>query len=168
MPAEDEFAPYKSLIFDTGPLWEFILFQAVHDFRFRKLETDLSHIKSQPQFHRLSSFIGRFAMRTTTPHVVAEVSYWIEKAEKRSLRGEIWRIAYDQFIQMNMDERLIKLLEMPHETVTNFGATDTSVLLLGQSLLPDKPTILTSEISLFGKCHTEGLNAVHLTTVISN
>jgi len=158
----------KVLIFDTGPLWEFILFQAVHDFGLAHLEPDLHEMKTNAQFQRLSSYIGGFRTRTTTPHVVAEVSYWIEKAEKRSPRGAIWRMTYDQFFQMQMDERLIKLLDMPRETVTNFGATDTSVLELGRSMAPDRPTILTIEKALFGKCHREGLSAVQLATVISN
>ena len=169
MALEDLLSRSKTLIFDTGPLWEFILFQAIHEAGYQLLAPQLSQMKTQPEFHRLSSFVDGFVTRTTTPYVVAQLSHFIKTSEKRGRPGTIWKIAHDQFDRMHIDERLIKLLDMPIETVIRLGAADTSVLELGLSMLPDQPTILTSERALFGKCQSEGLrNTVQLATVIAS
>ena len=158
----------KTLIFDTGPLWELFLFQAVHDYKFSRLGNLLKHVKTRTQFRKLTAYIEGFTRITTTPLVVAEVSYWIGEAEKRTPRGAVWAIAFEQFFQMHMDERLIKLLEMPKEIVVRFGATDASVLQLGLSMLPERPVILTVERPILGICQSHQLEAIHIESVIWN
>lgn len=158
----------KTLIFDTGPLRELFLFQAVHDYKFSRLENLLKHVKTRSQFRKLTAYIQKFTSKTTTSIVVAEVSYWIGEAEKRTPRGAVWAIAFEQFFQMHMDERLTKLLEMPREIVERFGATDTSVLRLGLSMLPERPAILTVERPLLGICQRHQLEAIHIESVIWN
>jgi len=166
MAADNAFGGATALIFDTGPLWEFILYQAVHNLRFHRLEPDLKYIQTTLQYARLSSFIDSFAKRTTTPQVVAEVSYWIEQTEGRG-RREIWGLVKDQFRNMKMDEDLVRLLDMPIETLHDFGVVDTSLLQLGLSLSYLRPTILTIDGPLLGKCNSERLVSVHLAAVLS-
>ena len=90
--------PPKTLIFDTGPLWELFLFQAVHDYKFSRLANLLKHVKTRTQFRKLTDYIKSFTTITTTPLVVAEVSYWIGEAEKKSERyvNRILREAFGQ------------------------------------------------------------------------
>jgi hypothetical protein len=67
----------KVLIFDTGPLRELILYEAVHTLGFKRLATGLTYLRSDTDRDRLSQFISSFQSRTTTPQVVAEISDWI-------------------------------------------------------------------------------------------
>jgi hypothetical protein len=158
----------KTLIFDTGPLRELFLFQAVHDYKLSRLGNLLKHVKTRIQFRKLTDYIERFNTKTTTPLVVAEISYWIGEAEKRTPPGAVWAIAFEQFLQMHIDERLIKLLEMPRKVVERFGATDARVLQLGLSMLPERPAILTVERPMLGVCQRHQLEAIHIESVIWN
>jgi len=66
-----------------------------------------------------------------------------------------------------MDEGLLKLLEMPQELVTHFGAVDASVLKLGLSFVQPKPLVLSIDQSLIAECTRAGVDAKHLWEVIA-
>src|SRR5271156_4503790 len=143
------------LIFDTGPLRELILYEAVHTLGVKRLAPDLLHLRSDTDRNRLSQFISGFQNRTTTPQVVAEISSWVQRTDSQG-RANIWAVVYREFQGMGMDERLIKLLEMPRDLVAELGAVDTSVLNLGLSFDPGAPLVLSIDRSLIKKCKQSG------------
>jgi hypothetical protein len=154
------------LIFDTGPLRELILYEAVHTLGFKRLAPDLLHLRSVTDRDRLSQFISGFQNRTTTPQVVAELSSWVFRTDSQG-RANIWAVVYREFQGMGMDERLIKLLEMPRDIVAELGAVDTSLLKLGLSFDSGVPLVLSVDGSLIAKCKQSGVNAFHLWEVIA-
>jgi len=154
------------LIFDTGPLRELILYEAVHTLGFKRLAPDLLHLRSDTDRNRLSQFISGFQNRTTTPQVVAEISSWVQRTDSQG-RANIWAVVYREFQGMGMDERLIKLLEMPRDLVAELGAVDTSVLNLGLSFDPGAPLVLSIDRSLIKKCNQSGVSALDLWEVIA-
>ena len=99
----------RTLILDTGPLWELILWSAVHNLRFRKLEPDLHYLKTEYSFQKLSEFIAFSRARVTTPHVVSEISFRIIRTEPKG-RASLWDLVREEFRSMGMDETLFKLL----------------------------------------------------------
>jgi hypothetical protein len=157
----------KVLIFDTGPLRELILYEAVHALGFKRLAPDLIHLRSDADRDRLSQFISGFQSRTTTPQVVAEISSWVFRTDSQG-RENIWAVIYREFQGMGMDERLIRLLEMPRDTVAQLGAVDVSVLKLGSSFDPGAPLVLSIDRSLIAKCNQSGVTALHLWEVVAN
>ncbi len=154
------------LIFDTGPLWELVLYSAVHTLRFASLKGELRHLLSDSSYQTLSEFVAGFQRKTTTPHVVAEISSWIIRTERKG-QSAIWGLVYTEFSSMGMDEGLLKLLEMPQELVADVGAVDVSVLKLGLSLGQPKPLVLSIDSPLIAECRRAGLNAKHLWEVIA-
>jgi len=156
----------KVLIFDTGPLRELILYEAVHTLGFKRLAPDLTHLRSDAARDRLAQFISGFQSRTTTPQVVAEISSWVFRTDSQG-RANIWSVVYREFQGMGMDEKLIKLLEMPRDIVAEFGAVDTSLLKLGSSFNPGEPLVLSIDRSLIAKCSQYGVTALHLWEVIA-
>ncbi len=68
---------------------------------------------------------------------------------------------------MGMDERLIKLLDMPRDQVAELGAVDTSLLKLGSSFDPGAPLVLSIDGSLIAKCKRSGVAALDLWEVIA-
>ncbi len=154
------------LIFDTGPLWELVLYSVVYELGFSRLKTELRHLQSFGHFEKLTSFIASFRRKTTSGHVVAEISGWIRRTEKKG-QGNIWGIVYKEFESMGMDEDILKLLEMPRELVAHFGVVDASVLRLGLRFAQLRPRILTVDSELAAECNRAGLDAVHLWQVIS-
>ena len=150
----------KVLIFDTGPLRELILYEAVKA-GFKRHAPDLTHLRSDTDRDHLAQFISGFRIRTTTPHVVAEISSWIVRTISQGRSG-FWAVVYSEFQEMGMDERLIKLLEMPRNTVAELGAVDTSVLRLGLSFDPREPVVLSIDRALIARCNQSGVLALHL------
>jgi hypothetical protein len=157
----------QTLVFDTGPLWELVLYKAVHPLGFASLKSQLQHLRSDSFYQKLSGFIASFPKRTTTPHVVAEISWRITRTERKG-RSAIWGLVYSEFSSMGMDEGVMKLLEMPQELVADIGAVDVSIVELGRSLGPQKSLVLSIDSALIAECQRAGLNARHLVEVIAN
>jgi len=165
MPADPVISGERVLIFDTGPLLELVLYSAVHDLRFGMLRGELRYLQNDTYYQRLSEFVASFPKKTTTPGVIAEISSWIIRTERKG-QSAIWGLVYREFSSMGMDEGLLKLLEMPQELVADFGAVDASVLKLASSLGRTKPIVLSIDSALIAECGRAGVNAKHLWEVI--
>jgi hypothetical protein len=156
----------QALIFDTGPLWELVLYSAVHNLHFESLKGQLLHLQNESSYKSLASFIASFAKKTTTPHVVAEISGRIIRMVPRG-QPDIWRLVYDEFSAMGMDEGVRKLLEMPQRLVASVGAVDASVVELGVNHGHPSPVVISIDFGLITKCREAGLAAKHLWEVIA-
>lgn len=154
------------LIFDTGPLWELVLYSAVNMLGFARLKDELRHLQTESHYERLTDFVGSFQSKTTTPHVVAEISSKIIRTERKG-QSAIWGVVYTEFSSMGMDERLLKLLELPPDLVANMGAVDVSVLKLGLSFEQPKPLVVSVDSQLVAECQRAGVTAKHLWEVIA-
>jgi len=131
------------LIFDTGPLWELVLFRAVHELKFGSLMPELTHLQTDSSYQKLTEFIDRFPRKTTTAHVVAEISSKITRTKPKEGRADIWKLVYGEFSSMKMDERLLKLVEMDQQFVAEVGATDAGVFGLALSLGTSKALVIS-------------------------
>lgn len=156
------------LIFDTGPLWELVVYSAVHSLRFRSLDGELEHLRTGSAYESLTSFIANFQNRMTTPHVVAEISSLIIRRTERKGRGAIWERVYTEFSSMGMDESLLKLLEMPQKLVAEIGPTDVGILDLALRLARPGTVILSIDYPLISECWRTGINAKHLREVVAD
>ena len=156
----------RVLIFDTGPLWELVLYSAVHTLRYLSLKSELRHLQSASFYQRLSEFVASYPRKTTTPHVVAEISAWIRRTERKG-QPAMWELVYREFSSMGMDEGVLKLLDMPQELVAGFGAVDASVLKLGLTFGLTKSLVLSIDSDLIAECRRAGVDATHLWEVIA-
>jgi len=154
------------LIFDTGPLLELVLYSAVHTLRFTSLKRELRHLLNDFSYRRFSEFVATFQRKTTTPHVVAEISSWIMRTAPKG-QSAIWGLVYTEFRSMGMDEGVLKLLDMRQELVAYFGAVDASVLTLGLSFARPNSLVLSIDGSLIAECRRAGLDAKHLWEVLA-
>jgi hypothetical protein len=114
----------------------------------------------------LSEFVAAFPRKTTTAHVVAEISSKIIRTESKG-QSAIWGLVYTEFLSMRMDEGVMKLLEMPQSLVANIGSVDASVLRLGASFEQAKPLVLSIDRRLIAECRLAGVHAKDLWEVIS-
>jgi|SRR5579864_4482293 len=166
MPADPVISGQQVLIFDTGPLLELVLYSAVHDLQLGLLKGQLQFLKNVSSYQKVSEFVASFPKKTTTPHVVAEISSWIIRKTERKGQSAIWGLVYREFSSMRMDESLLKLLEMPQELVADIGAVDVSVLKLASSFGKTKPIVLSIDSTLIAECKRAGVNAKDLWEVI--
>jgi hypothetical protein len=167
MPANPVISGQRVLIFDTGPLWELVLYSAVHDLGFETLEKELQHLKNGSDYKRLSDFVASFPKKTTTPHVIAEMSSLIIRNTQQKGHLAIWGLVYREFSLMGMDEGVLKLLEMSQQLVADFGATDAGILKLAAGLGRIEPLVLSIDEALIAECKRAGVNAKDLWEVIS-
>ena len=143
------------LILDTGPIRELILHHAVFDFRFEGLRRDLGWLTTPASYHRCSQFIASFKRKMTSASVVSELNNWIRKTEKHG-RARLWRRAYDEFRNMEMNEEVIPLAAMNIDMVTRFGPVDASLIELARQHQPEYPLVLTVDSELSGQCLNAG------------
>lgn len=168
MSGDYKIAPSKILIFDTGPLWEFIVYSAVYKRNFTSLRRELREVKNPAEFERLDYFISRFPERTTTAHVVAEISRKIlgTKQEARE-REAIWETVYRVFADLGMHEKLVILATMPLELVGRLGAVDVSLIQLGKDLVKARRKIFTVDGPFVSECFNAGIQAVVLSNLMA-
>jgi hypothetical protein len=166
MRVSPDWSGSRLLIFDTGPLWELILYSAVHVFGYRRLEPDIRFLKHASSYRKFTSFVASFHRRTTTSSVVAELEGHIRRTLKTG-QPDLWGAVYNEFKPMRMEEDVMKFLEMPRPVVTQFGVVDASVLNLGVKTSGLKPKVLTIDQSLAQECKRAGLSAIDIWEVLA-
>lgn len=157
---ENAFARPKTLVFDTGPLWELILYRAMEEGFRQGLKRQF--LREKTHYERVASFLDTFPRKTTTAHVVAEISGHIKrKVDHR--KEDIWKIVFAEFEGMRMGEHLIKLLDMREQVIEiDQDAVDASVLQLGLDLREENPTVFTTENTLVNQCKSVRLPVTHI------
>jgi|SRR5208282_6107653 len=158
-------AESKILLLDTGPLRELVLYSAVENLGFASLKKEMQFLQTKNRYENLAGFISNFRQRKTTPHVVSEMSSWILRTFE-SGRANIWRLVFEEFTRMHMDEQTIELVRMPCESVIKLGATDTGLLEAASELGAWSTTVLSIDHALIAECRGAGLHALHLRDVV--
>lgn len=157
----------RTLIFDTGPLLELVIYSAVHDLGIMSLKQHLRYFQNPSNYERATEFIAGFPKKTTTAHVVTEISSWIIRKTEPKGYFPIWGLVYGEFSSMGMDEDVLKFVKMPQQLVADFGATDAGILQLASSLGHKTPTVLSVDSGLIAECKRAGVDAKDLWEVIS-
>jgi hypothetical protein len=123
-------------------------------------------LREKTHYDRLASFLDMFPKKTTTAHVVAEISGHI-KREVDHRKEDFWKIVFEEFEGMRLGEHLIKLLDMRgHIIEVDQDAVDASVLQLGLNLREENPTVFTTENTLASRCSSARLLVTHIYDVI--
>ncbi len=159
-------SPRELLILDTGPIRELVLFRAVRRFGFESLQDDLRFIKNKDSYDRCGQFISLFNRKTTSASVVAELHHWIRTTE-RTGQEKLWNRVYEEFRGMNMDEEVVKLVEMDISLVARFGPVDVSLLELARRHARRDPLVLTIDSRLHSECNRAGIGVSLLYEVTS-
>jgi hypothetical protein len=162
-----EFAPSKLLIFDTGPLWEYVVYVAVDNRRFTSLGGELPHVRNRTQFEKLYKFISSFPARTTTAHVVAEISRRIRNAKrKEEERLGLWEIVFGAFRDLGISEKLVLLSDMELEVVGRLGAVDAGLIQLARRFPNSRKMLFVEDKDFAAECFKAHLHAVVLSNFI--
>jgi hypothetical protein len=143
-----------------------VVYSAVRDLRITSLKGHLQYFKERSHYERVTEFIANFSKKTTTAHVVTEISSWIIQKTDPKGHFAIWGRVYGEFSSMGMDEDVLKLVQMPQQLVADFGATDAGILQLAASLRQNTPTVLSVDSGLIAECKRAGVDAKDLWEVI--
>lgn len=139
------------LILDTGPIWELVLYNAVTQFRFASLRPSLTHFVSIEAYEHCGTFLASFRKRTTSASVVAQLYNFIRHTDKGGQR-QLWELVYEEFRRMDMDEHVVKLLDMDLDLIARYGPTDVSLIEIAIRNFRQNPVILTLDSPLHSEC----------------
>jgi hypothetical protein len=153
------------LIFDTGVIRELVLFYAVQEFGFERLRRGLRFIKNLDSYEKCGQFIALFRRKTTSASVVAELYQWIRTTDSRGQR-RLWNRVYEEFRAMDMNEEVVRLVDMDIDLVQRFGPVDISLIELARRHTRDNPRVLTADEPLHGKCKQWGLPVSHVQEIV--
>jgi rRNA-processing protein FCF1 len=155
----------KLLLIDTGPLRELITFMAVFGLGFQSLQNEIEFLFENLLFERFGHYIGSFQQKSTTSSVIVELYHWIRETN-RSGRKQIWSLVYDEFARMGMEERSVKLLDMPMDMVARCGPADISLLTLAHQQVDSDPVVLTMDRELRSECLNAKIRVVHIHDIL--
>jgi hypothetical protein len=167
MKTSNEYSPPRVLIFDTGPLWEYILCVAVDQRRLTSLGEERRFVRKPAQFDRLRSFIYRYPTRATTAHVVAEISHRIRNTkQKERERFRLWETVHGVFRDLMIGEKLVLLSEMDRQIVGRLGAIDAGLIQLGQRYTTSRKKMFIEDKHFAAECYKANLDAVVLSNLV--
>lgn len=156
----------RLLILDTGPIREIVIHKAVFDLKFRSLSSSLTWLKTQDSYSHLSLFISRFRQKFVTCGTVVELHKFIQDTPREG-RRDLWGLVCDEFRAMDVNEQIIRLLNLKIENLARLGPVDTSVLELAHVHKAVSPVVLTIDSALQRECRQAGVHAKHLDDVLS-
>lgn len=126
-------------------------YQAIKNFRFDRLHSELKYLLNEAHFTRYTQFISSFNRKSTTAGVVVELGHWIRKTDKNG-HLKLWTQTYEEFEKMGMDETALSLLSMPRAEVSKYGPTDVSLMQLADNHSQYDPVILTVDGAMWSEC----------------
>jgi|SRR5579864_4336296 len=167
MNASNEYSAQRVLIFDTGPLWEYILCVAVEKRSLTSLGQQRHFVRKPAQFDKLQYFISEYPTRATTAHVVAEISHRIRNTkQKERERFRLWETVHSVFRELMIVEKLVLLSEMDRQIVGRLGAIDAGLIQLGQRYATSRKKIFIEDKHFAAECFKAKLDAVILSNLV--
>ena len=106
---------------------------------------------SEDDFERVSKFIDYFELKITTPHVLTEISDFIDNRQNLQVGLKV-------YIEGSKEIFLESLELSKKETFLKFGLADTSVTYTAK----DSYLIFTDDRPLYGFLTNSGIDAVNL------
>jgi hypothetical protein len=156
-------------IVDTGPLFDFLLWQYSASSRMKTLLSKLKYLRNDSYQKSVSWYFSFAKPITTCPEVIAEIHrHAEEKLEHRNLGG-FWRFAQGELKELRLSEELIELVRMDGETLFSHGPTDTALLniaLLSLSRDLNQP-VFTVDRKLAGECRRKEVRVLDIAEVLS-
>lgn len=147
---------YNKVVVDTGPLYEFLLLRFIDRTGFESFKKYLSYVTSDAEKQDvLKDCFLRFHNILTTPGVISEINAHIGKESKgpklKTYSKEFknfWAQTIEYFIEKNVQEEIIRLIEQNQILTVNHGPVDTSIIDLA---LRQSAIVFTSDMKLYSE-----------------
>lgn len=146
-------------ILDTGPLLELLVIRYQESFgaKWPDPHFQIHSLVTSADVSMFTAFLaGARGRLRTTAGVVAEMNRTVQEARKfggPAVPARFWSLAREEFRQLQVDERLVRLLDMQSRSLSEFGPTDASLLALADAEDTPKPcTVLTGDSDFFRRC----------------
>jgi hypothetical protein len=149
-------------IVDTGPLFDFLLWQFSESIGNPKILIALEYIKSEPYRKAVRWYFRVARPIRTCPQVLAEIHRHAQKIRGLNL-GVFWKFAQRELSELGLKEQLIELIHMPSDTLASFGPTDTALIQIAFGL-PSQP-VFTEDTRLAVDCRRKQISVLSIAEV---
>ncbi len=156
----------KSPVIDTNVLFDFLVWRFSVSFSLPEIASELRHLRTADQRDAVAWYLSWAKPIITSPEVIAELHGRVTRDKKlRQPRlGSFWTFAQQELRQLELDEELMKLLEMQPATLAHFGPTDTGVLGIAAR---DRRPVLTEDGKLRSRCLEEQIKVVSVDEILA-
>jgi len=144
----------KNPIVDTGPLFDFLLWQFTERENLRQQDTILKllrYLKDNRSRNATMWYLRVSKPIMTCPEVIAEIhGQLISYGElSNTKRGIFWKFAQEELRQLGIEEEMFKFIDMNSSILESCGPTDTAIYHLAIKYI-GKPVFTTDrELSGF-------------------
>ncbi len=157
----------RNPIVDTGPLFDFLLWQYSIYSRIPNLIPKLRYLTYDSRMKSAQWYFGVAKPITTCPEVIAEIHRLAEgKLEGRNL-GSFWRFVQAELRELGLSEKMVELVKMEGDTLSDFGPTDTALLYIADLSSGLGLPVFTADYKLAGQCRKRQLSVLDMDEVLS-
>lgn len=154
-------------IVDTGPLFDFLLWQFSDSFNMPTLQSKIRHLPTHDHKKSLHWYFTIAKPITTCPEVIAEIHRHAEQKLRYPSLGSFWKFAQEQLAELGLSEKLIELVQMDSNVLSSFGPTDTALLHIARLSPNLNQPVFTEDGELAGQCRKNQVRALTIGEVLS-
>jgi rRNA-processing protein FCF1 len=158
MPSGSTELPRNPVI-DTNVLFDFLLWRFCVETQTEFPGCISDSAAEKDTMRALHWYLDQAKPILTSPHVIAEIHGLVRaRARWRGARiSAFWLFAQEELRRLSLDERLIKLVNMPSKDLAAFGPTDDSILELA---VQTHGTAVTGDHHLIGRLRKEQIRVL--------
>ena len=155
----------KSPVIDTSMLFDFLVWRFFADRQVPIPKSLLELVSSRP-LKELGWCLDAAKPIQTSSQVIAEVYFLAKKRWKfpDGIIDPFWRLARQEFEQIELVERFIPLNEMDYGDFIKYGPTDASILTLGAR---QDAAVLVNDNDLRGACIEREIHFLDYNKILS-
>lgn len=124
----------RNPIVDTGPLFDFLIWKFSETAKLEYLIGKLSYLKSDSLRRATQWYLGFANPILICPEVIAEINGLARSRAKlsNSQMGLFWTFSQKELLELGIDEKMIKLMDMDSDILKSYWPIDTAIFHLAQ------------------------------------
>lgn len=157
----------RNPIVDTGPLFDFLLWQFSVRSRISSLSSELRYLKNDLYKRSVQWYLGEAKPITTCPEVIAEIHRHAEQKLRQPHLGSFWKFAQQELTELGLNEKLVELVQMNGDMLSSLGPTDTALLQIASAAPNSSQRVFTEDGDLIGQCRKKGVSVLRISDILS-
>ncbi len=157
----------RSAIVDTGPLFDFLLWQLSESRRIPNLLPRLTYLNRDHYRRSVRWYFGVARPLVTCPQVIAEIHRLAQEVLRGPRLGDFRRFAQHELTTLRLSEQLVELITMDADLLSQLGPTDTAILQIGDSSRSSRRPVFTEDGELAMRCRRMQVGVLRVADVLT-
>lgn len=144
----------RNPIVDTGPLFDFLIWKFSETTKLKYLIEKLKYLKSNQLRSATQWYLDVAKPILICPGVIAEINGLVRSSANltNSQMGPFWTFSQKELLQLGIDEKMIKLVDMNPDILKSYWPIDTAIFHLAQCEENIGKPVFTAEERLRNLC----------------